>query len=139
MDWQHPYDEKRAAAWLERISEVRAVRSIKQRIGRQIVILKNNPAGGILFDGCALIGWQLGATGEFPFITYEKIQGERDEWREVWRDATGSLVAVPPFTTDVSAALTIWPEDRRPAQWTRTAVDCCIEALAELRRRVADA
>src|SRR3954453_775955 len=36
-------------------------------------------------------------------------------------------------STEVAPALTLWPDDQRPARWLRSAPECCIAALrAEL-------
>jgi hypothetical protein len=51
-------------------------------------------------------------------------------------DATQLKIA--PYTTDLSAALSLWPEEKRPTQWSEQHVgstvelNCCIAGLGEL-------
>jgi len=42
---------------------------------------------------------------------------------------------MPKFTTDIEAAMSLWPDDARPAMWHGSAWDCCVEALKIRRSR----
>ena len=47
-------------------------------------------------------------------------------------------IDVPPYTTDLSAAFLLWPEGKRPTEWTRhysgstVELNCCVAGLGEL-------
>ncbi len=42
---------------------------------------------------------------------------------------------LPKFTSDVSIALSLWPDDIRPESWVGSAWNCCVEALKIRRAR----
>lgn len=149
MGWQHPYDWDAAQGWLEKIDEARDKRAIKHLIGKQIGILRGQTVGDKALDWHVLLAWRLAVAGDSPLVVSRPVKGKRNEWQDMWCDRRPDeelaaqkrlkpwwqdyLVLVPPFTTDVSAALTLWPEESRPTQWQGTAIECCIAALVGLR------
>lgn len=155
MDWQRPYDLEAARSWLDNLDEIRGKRATKHLIGKQIGILRGQTEGSEALDWRVLFAWRLAVTGEFPLVIPQRVKGKRNEWRQMWCDPKpdekeddvgdrslklrllgydpADLVPLPPFTTEVSAALQLWPQKIKPEEWQGNAIECCIEALTALR------
>lgn len=43
---------------------------------------------------------------------------------------------IPRYTTDVTAALALWPDEDRPREWNGSAWECCIAAIEARKARV---
>jgi hypothetical protein len=72
--------------------------------------------------------------GERPF--YSVMEG-KDGQRilEGWNPVTEGTEIIPCYTTDLNAALALWPDEERPKQWDGSVRDCCVSALKARKAR----
>lgn len=125
--WPFEFDEKAAAAWLDRVEEWRWFRSVRKTITTAILDLKSGPGSPYLDFRVWLAMWVFARQKNWI------IDVQKDGLQMVYRGDDAPLEPLLPYTTDVAAALTLWPDGQRPARWLRSALDCCIAALrAEL-------
>jgi hypothetical protein len=159
IEWQRPYDLDAGRSWLEKLEEVHDERAIRHLIGKQIGILREHSVGSEALDWRVLFAWRLAVSGDSPLVIPQRVKGKRNIWQNVWCDRRpdeesaalnartpkgleprgydyrADLAPVPPFTTDVAAALAVWPDGCRPASWDASAIECCIEALIAQREQ----
>ena len=125
LAWPVPYQANGAERWISHMREVRAVRSIRNALQREIGILRRANRPHPVHDQSILMVCQWAWTGE------------RDGWARcpecVWHPPHFNRCTVPPYTKAVEAALTIWPASSRPSVWSSTALECCVAGLVALK------
>jgi len=129
--WPFEYDIEAAGAWLDRVEEWRWFRTIRKFITAVILELKREPGSPYLDSR---VWWAMSSARQISGgISVE----ENGQMVVVGADATREHLL--PYSTDVEAALTLWPEGERPARWLRSAADCCSAALrSELEKLAAE-
>lgn len=139
--WPYPLaDDAAADDWIKRCEDRRALVSINNAYGRQIASMKEaepTEPDPSRYHDVAL--WTL--LWRFERQTRTIVmpkEGKNDEevligYREGWPD--GDIV--PYYTTDVAAALLLWPDSDRPKTWSGSAWSCCIEGLKARKTRLA--
>ena len=134
VDWPYLYDAERAQSWLNHLAALRQADYVRRAIYRQerILVLSDGPHE--VHDYSVLGAVHFALYGQPLEMTYARVGGNLvRHWRNV---ETGKFEPIPTYTSDIEAALTIWPADVRPTNWNGTAMDCCIEALRAIRGRL---
>jgi hypothetical protein len=133
-EWKFDHDTDGAAKWLNHLRLVRHARFIDRTVLGQIGSLKMATEPSWVHDCGIFFCRYLAETGERPAICVERRRGRVVN---VWYPPESSKGQVlPAYTSTVEAALLVWPDDLRPATWEGSPIECCISALAAIRRRL---
>jgi len=132
-EWKFGHNVEGAAKWLEQLKIARHAKYIYKELTRHIGLLRRASEPHQFYDLAILDCCSLAATGSRAVVRWKK-RGEKyvmiwhNPERRKWR-------ALPRFTANIEAALLVWPDDIRPQTWQGSAIECCITALIEIRRR----
>lgn len=124
VTWPIKHDPTGAFLWHHYMLRVRLVEAVKRDIYRHYTTLRGSQGPHWAHD--------LGI-----YASMERARKElRLDGRSGEQPSTHGIIERPPipaYTSDVAAALTIWPAEVRPSEWTGTAMECCIEGLKAYR------
>lgn len=127
IDWPFLYDAGEAEAWLDGFFARRDRRSLRKQFYRMLNVHLRGGSPGYGTD--AMIGIMISLTG--------RDGSNAEPTTAVVRAARTSKTPGPPnYSTNLQAALAVWPDDCRPSVWEGSAHDCAIAALEELYRRL---
>jgi len=132
--WRYSVNHQAARQWIERLEQWREDRKLDKEFGREITTLARADGPHYIYD----IGiWMLVYHRELAL-----------PWRMNFRDLNGRKVRmvdkldglpeapIPAFTSDIAAALMVWPDEDRPASWEGSALQCCVAGLKARKRRL---
>lgn len=136
VSWPFEWDEAGGRLWLERVYVLQDGRSLVKLYDRWLRKL-DRCTGSRIDDGSAFFCLALSETGETPFIQWRRIP-KTQRWDDLSKlpGEDGAAYPVPPFTTDLAAAMTLWPEEERPTSWSGSIPDCVRAALKARRPRL---
>ena len=122
--WPFELNQMAAEAWLDELEQWRTIRSVRKSIDHTIQTLRRAEPGAPFLDFHIWHTIWVVARGKDWWVSVDR-KG-RDIVTNSSDEAPRQILA---YTTDVEAALTLWPDGDRPARWLRSAKDCCIAAL----------
>lgn len=130
VTWPFKLDETGSRKWLSSFKVSRVKRKLIRQFEREIRILGEEDGSHRLAD----VGiWWLIHYGELKrdpadlHALRARKPGEQDY--ELVENGKRTGRAIPFYTDDIAAAMTLWPDEHRPAVWEGSARDCCIAAL----------
>lgn len=135
--WPFDFDPDYAAIWLEHMQRVRQVRKTRQSIYRAVQTLKRGEGPKHILDAITFTAWREAVAGKPVSVLARKLYEMPVETR-MTHQRTGGQVAALSFSTDLTAALQLWPDDLRPAQWEGSPLECSVAALEAWRRRLTE-
>ncbi|MBX3593390.1 GIY-YIG nuclease family protein [Sphingomonas sp.] len=141
LEWPFPVASEAATeAWLDRCEQRRTVASINREYGRRIRAMAESSSSASdpsRYNDVSLWSLLWRFERQVGTIVTPKT-GKKGETVLVGHregDAVGEIV--PHYSTDVTAALLLWPDADRPEAWSGSAWDCCIAALKARKARLA--
>jgi hypothetical protein len=130
--WPCTLDRAGAKAWLEGFWERQDTAHIQREISRAYSRLRDMNEPGWVWDGVLWDLHWLMETGIRPSGSVERDANGAVVQR-TWVE--GQELMVPRFTAERAAAMTLWPEGDRPAEFPGSVVDCCKAAIEARRAR----
>lgn len=138
-DVKWPFDLKAtdASQWLSEFKSWRGDRKLIKQFDREIRLLINAQDSHRVHDASI---WWLVKYGELKrnstnlHVIRARSPGEPDYELVERGRRTGRTI--PFYTSEVAAAMTLWPNDCRPEKWEGSAVSCCVAALKARKVRL---
>jgi hypothetical protein len=138
--WPYQLANKDADAWLERVEQHRWATRVDKEFQRQIHDVQRMPDRSATDDSRWDDGhiWTLiwGFEHELP-AGVDVSSGKKGELILQGYCEGKDPQPLPLYTTELEAALSIWPDEDRPEDWTGTPWECCIAALRARKAKIA--
>lgn len=128
LSWPFAYNADAAELWLDQFSEHRVRRYDRQRFQKLHSKVRHTQHPSRSIDSSIWEALMFLESGEWP-LQHIMADGEPVGIP----DGDGPSIAIPRYTFDLDAAMSLWPRGERPPSWKGTALECCVAAL-ELRR-----
>ena len=131
--WPYPLaDDDEVEEWLDQLEVRREMESADKMLQRVISDMVCGPSGSNAYyrhlDG--RIWMRLARFEHHEEAIYFVNEGPNGEEIYVYYDETCREKKILPFyTTELQAALSLWPELERPERWEGTVWGCCVEGL----------
>lgn len=137
LTWPFEFSAEYAAIWLKHMERVRQARKLRQSIYRAVQTLQRWDGPNHILDAIAFTAWREAISGKPIDMLSRELWAMSPETR-LEHQRTRGEVAELRVSTDLAAALQLWPEDARPQHWGGSPLECCIAALQEWRIRLKD-
>lgn len=131
-EWAFVHDVEGSDRWLKGYWDRQGNSYVRREISRFHNQVQRLEQVGWVADS---LFWDLHCLmeyGERPRGTFDRDENGIVVER-TWID--GHAFVVPRFTTEIDAALSLWPEQDRPTVWSGTALECCVAAMDARRVR----
>lgn len=132
VEWPYPLaDDDAIDNWLERLERRRDLESADKMLQRIITNMARGTDDTKDYrDLDAQIWMRLTRFEHREHVIYFVEEGPNGEAVYVCYDpVTRERQIVPFFTTDLQAALSLWPDEQQPSRWDGTIWECCVGGL----------
>jgi len=126
-EWPFEHSVDGAVAWLDAFYARRDQRLLEKQYRRVLKDHLQRCSPGADADGgvCHLVS--LIETGRVASLMQGRLKAEKVVY--VRHQGSKDWELVPPYTTDLALALSLWPDDIRPAGWEGGAHECAVAAM----------